>query len=295
MATIDVLIPSYGRKTALAITLTSLLGQTFTDFDVIVADQTEGESPLDSIEIATLVRALEWHGHRVELHRNRPRRGLAEQRQFLFERSSAPFVQYVDNDVLLDPPVMARMLGVLRRERCGFVGCPAAGLEYLDDIRPREQASFEVWEGPVEPELFEPDSVPIERISVNNAANPLHLEGRHARHGTVRYKVAWVGGANVLYDRAKLADVGAFSFWPRLPAEHAGEEVVVQWLLIRKYGGCGILPCGTYHLGVPTQVEDRRVNATELFGDLIEEMNVRSTAERELATAGGPRGERRER
>ena len=73
----------------------------------------------------------------------------------------------------------------------------------------------------------------------------------------MRYKVAWIGGANVLYNRAKLLDVGGFSWWQRLPPEHAGEEVVVQFLLIRKYGGCGILPSGTYHLGLPTSVEDR--------------------------------------
>src|SRR5690606_31355323 len=83
MALIDVLIPTYRRKTGLAVVLTSLLGQTFTGFDVIVSDQTELEDTyLDSIEIQTLVRALEWHGHRVTLHRHLPRRGMAEQRQF---------------------------------------------------------------------------------------------------------------------------------------------------------------------------------------------------------------------
>ena len=40
MALVDVLIPTFGRKTGLAVVLTSLFGQTFTDFDVIIADQT---------------------------------------------------------------------------------------------------------------------------------------------------------------------------------------------------------------------------------------------------------------
>ena len=40
MALIDVLIPTYHRKTGLAIVLTSLLNQTFTDFDVFISDQT---------------------------------------------------------------------------------------------------------------------------------------------------------------------------------------------------------------------------------------------------------------
>lgn len=282
MALVDVLIPTCGRKTGLAVVLTSLLGQTFRDFNVIVSSQSPDDHQyLKSIEIETLVRALEWHGHRVELHRHLPRRGMAEQRQFLLERSTAPYVHYLDDDVLLDPPVMARMLGVLRQEGCGFVGCPATGLECLADVRPHQQR-IELWEGPVVPELFEPETIPWDRHMVNNAANPLHLERRLAPHGeTLRYKVAWVGGANVLYDRAKLLDVGGFSFWKRLPPEHAGEEVVTQFLLIRYYGGCGILPSGTYHLGLPTTIADRRHNATALFAELVREHEA-ARAGREL-------------
>ncbi len=276
MALVEVLIPTYRRKSGLAIVLTSLLGQFFTDFDVIVSDQTEDDDAyLDSIEIQTLVRALRWHGHKVTLHRHLPRRGMAEQRHFLLEQSSAPFVHFLDDDVLLDPPVMERMLRVMQAERCGFVGCAATGLGYIDDTRLHQQC-IELWSGPVTPEPFEPETVPWDRHLVNNAANPLHLEQKLVGgHGVVRYKVAWVGGANVLYDRAKLLDVGGFAWWPRLPPEHAGEEVVVQFLLIRKYGGCGILPSGTYHLGLPTSVPDRRRNATELFRELIRESELR--------------------
>ena len=275
MALVDVLIPTCERKTGLAVVLTSLLGQTFTDFDVVVSDQTRDDATyLESIEIQTLVQALRWHGHNVTLHRHLPQRGLAEQRQFLLEQSRAPYVHYLDDDVLLDPPVIERMLAVLRAEQCGFVGCAATGLSYLDDVRPHQQ-NIEIWTGPVEPEPFASDDIPWDRHMINNAANPLHLERRLvSQDNVVRYKVAWIGGANVLYDREKLLRVGGFSWWQCLPPEHVGEEVVVQFLLLRKYGGCGILPSGTYHLGLPTTVEDRRHNATRLFEELIEEFNV---------------------
>lgn len=278
MALVDILIPTYRRKTGLAITLTSLLGQSFTDFNVIVSDQSEDDNTyLDSIEISTLARALRWHGHEVKLLRHLPRRGMAEQRHFLLMQSSAPYVHFLDDDVLLDPPVLERMLRVIQAEGCGFVGCAATGLEYLDDVRPHQQG-IELWEGPVTPEPFEPEKLPWHRHVVNSAANPLHLEQRLVQgNAIVRYKVAWVGGANVLYDRAKLLDVGGFSWWERLPSEHAGEEVVAQFLLIRKYGGCGILPGGTYHLGLPTNVEDRRCNATRLFGELLQEYGLCSS------------------
>ena len=276
MALVDVLIPTCGRKTGLAVTLTSLYGQTFRDFDVIVSDQTAAdERYLESIEIQTLARALRRRGHRVLFHRHLPRRGLAEQRQFLLEQSRSPYVHYLDDDLLLDPETMQRMVSVIRREGCGFVGCPATGLEYIEDVRPHQQA-IELWQGRVEPEPFAPDTIPWDRHKVNNAANPLHLEARLWDGGDpIPYKVAWVGGANVLFDREKLLAVGGFGFWDRLPPEHAGEEVVVQFLLLNRFGGCGILPAGTYHLGLPTTVEDRGRNATELFAQLLAELNSR--------------------
>lgn len=276
MALVDVLIPTFRRKAGLAVVLTSLLGQTFTDFDVTISSQTEPEQDyLGDVEIQTLVQALRLRGHQVTLLQHLPRRGPAEHRQFLLDQSRAPYVHFLDDDVVLEPAVMERMLDVIRSEGCGFVGCPAIGLWFLDDIRPHELRHFEPWEGPVRPEPFTPDMLPWDRHKVNNAANPLHLERRYCQSGlVVRYKVAWVGGANVLYDRAKLLSVGGFSWWERLPPEHAGEEVLAQFLLIRKYGGCGILPSGTYHLGMPTTVPQRKRNALEIFGELIEEYDV---------------------
>jgi glycosyltransferase involved in cell wall biosynthesis len=274
---VDVLIPSYCRPAGLAITLASLLGQRFTDFRVVISDQSPDESVIASMEVQTSIRALRWHGHEVVVHRHLPRRGLAEQRHFLLDQATAPLAHFVDDDVLLEPGVMERMVEVIRAERCGFVGCAAAGLGLIDDVRPHEQ-NIEIWEGPVRPEPIGPDTIPWDRHRVNNAANPLHLERALCVDGrVVRYKVAWVGGANVLYDREKLVAVGGFSWWPRLAPEHAGEEVLAQLLLLRRYGGCGVLPSGTYHLGLPTTVADRTHNAVELFPELVaEESEVRT-------------------
>ena len=200
MALVDILIPTCGRKTGLAVLLASLNGQTFTDFDVVISDQTaDDETYLSSIEIDTLVRALRWHGHHVTLHRHLPRRGMGEQRQFLLEQSRARYVYYLDDDVLLDPDVLERLVTVIQREGCGFVGTAATGLGFLDDVRP-DQQHIEIWEGQVEPEPFAPDDIPWDRHEVNNAANPLHLEHRLLQPGEViRYKVAWIGGASVLF------------------------------------------------------------------------------------------------
>lgn len=286
MATVDVLIPTMGRKTGLAMVLVSLLGQTFTDFDVVVSDQSDdADAYLDSLEIQTAAKALRYHGHTVTLHRHLPRRGLAEQRQFLLEQSNAPYVHFVDDDVVLEPRVMQRLLDVVRTDHCGFAGAAAMGLHYLGDVRPHQEG-IEIWRGPVCPEPFAPGAIPLHRHGINVGANALHVEQRLCRHGeTVRYKVDWIGGANVMYDRAKLLDIGGFSFWDRLPAEHSGEDVVVQFLLIHAYGGCGVLPTGTYHLCVPTTVPNREHDAKDLFGDLLVEWQARSRARASVAAA----------
>jgi len=267
MALVDVLIPTCGRKTALAITLTGLLGQTFQDFDITIADQTSGDRYLDDGEFRTLFRALKLGGHRVRALANLPRRGMAQQRHFLLQQASAPLVHYLDDDVLLGPTMLERLVHVMGEERCGFVGAGVSGLRHLEDPWP-EDLPFEPWQGPVRPEPHTWQTIPWQRYRLHIRDNPLHLTRRYAADGrTVRYKVVWVG-ANVLYDREKLLSVGGFGWWERLPPNHSGEEVLVQLLLARRYGGCAILPAEAYHLELPSQVPDRDVKADHLFEEL---------------------------
>jgi hypothetical protein len=143
----------------------------------------------------------------------------------------------------------------------------------MDDVRP-DQQRVEYWNGPVVPEAVEPHSLEWDRWQLHRAANLFHA-GRELRPGEVRlYKVAWTG-ACVLYDREKLLAVGGFSFWPRLPRYHSGEEVLAQNLLMRRWGGCAIIPSGTYFSEVPTTVLNpaRTVDAHAL--DLLPDMIAR--------------------
>ena len=260
---LNVLIPTYRRKAALATTLAGLFGQTFRDFDVIVSDQTESDEIVNAPEIETLRLAFGLRGQGVTHIRRLTRRGMAEQRDFLLNQTAAPYVLYVDDDLLLEPDVVERLYDVIVHQECGFVGMAPIGLSHRDDVRPHEQ-QIEIWDGSVRPEDYVFETVPWQRYKLHNAANPLHLSQKYATQQTVCYKVAWVG-ACVMFDRVKLLDVGGYSWWHELPNQHCGEDVLAELLIMRRYGGCGVLPSGVYHLELPTNVPERQFNTNNLI------------------------------
>lgn len=265
---VDVLIPTVGRTAELAVTLAGLAAQDDPPFRVIISDQSDDTRHVEHPAVQAMVRVLRAQGRPVELHRHLPRRGLAEHRQYLFDLSSAPSVLYLDDDVWLEPGQLERLHTALRTLRCGFVGAAVQGLSYLDDERPDQQASFELWNDVVVPERVRRDGPGFGRWPLHNAANLAHIARRThlPDDGWAAYKVAWIGGC-VLYSRQVLADVGAFGFWPRLPPQHSGEDVAAQWRVMERRGGAGVLPSGAVHLESPTTVPNRPVNAFDLVLD----------------------------
>lgn len=261
---VDVLIPTFERTAALAITLAGLASQDWREFRVAISDQSDGFNAARSGEVQAMVRILQSQGRDVELHHHLPRRGLAEQRNFLLEQSRAPRALFLDDDVYLEPTALRRLMQALDRERCGFVGSAVIGLSFDGDERPHEQA-IEFWESPVAPEFVGPENHAWMRHKLHNAANVYHVQRQIglADHDRI-YKVAWVGGC-VLYDTHCLRSVGGFDFWRSLPAEHSGEDVVAQLRVMERYGGCGMLPSGAYHLELPTTVPNRQVDAPRVM------------------------------
>ncbi len=265
MSAVDVLIPTCRRPHALAVELATLVGQTARDFRVVISDQSGDDRAAGCGELQAALRVLRARRHEVDFLTHLPRRGMAEHRQFLLDRARAPYVLFLDDDLLLEPDVIARMLQAIEEERCGFVGCAVIGLSYLDDVRPDEQA-IEFWEGRVEPESVVPGTPAWERYRLHNAANLYHAQQRfgitpaHPR----KYRVAWVGGC-VMYDAAALRAAGGFAFWRELPPEHCGEDVLAQLRVMARSGGCGLIPSGVYHQELPTTVPDRRTDAPRVL------------------------------
>jgi GT2 family glycosyltransferase len=100
---VDVLIPTVGRTAELATTLAGLAAQTDASFRVVLSDQSETSDVASRPAVAAMVRVLEAQGRPVTLLTHPKRRGLAEHRQFLLDRASAPAVLFLDDDVWLEP------------------------------------------------------------------------------------------------------------------------------------------------------------------------------------------------
>ncbi|MDQ0675329.1 GT2 family glycosyltransferase [Pseudarthrobacter siccitolerans] len=262
---VDVLVPTCNRPAELAVTLAGLAGQADPSFHVVVSDQSTDAPGWEHPAAAAMVRVLEAQGRPVTLLRHLPRRGLAEHRQFLLDQASAEKCLFLDDDVWLEPGALERLNAALEALGCGFVGMAPQGLSYLDDRRPEQTAGFEAWDGPVTPERIRSGTPGFERWPLHNAANLSHISADLSLEPGewLPYRVAWLGGC-VLYRREALTDAGGFTFWPSLPVEHAGEDVVAQWQVMERYGAAGILPSGAVHLESPTTVTDRRVEAYDV-------------------------------
>jgi GT2 family glycosyltransferase len=265
---VDVLIPTLDRPSELAITLAGLAAQDDPAFRVVVSDQSRGASPWESAGVASMLRVLRAQGREVEQLRHLPRRGIAEHRQFLLDQARAELVLFLDDDVWLEPGTLTRMVTALSRLDCGFVGSAVQGLSYLDDVRPEEHAAFEPWSDRVEPETVRRDTAAFDRWPLHNAANLVHLAAERGLTGDdwLAYKIAWVGGC-VLYRRDALIECGGFGFWSQLDRLHSGADVTVQWAIMQRYGGAGLLPSGAVHLEAATTMPVRNVDAYDVvFG-----------------------------
>jgi len=298
-AVVDVLVPTCGRPAALAVTLAALGASSGPPIRIVVSDQSAPSSSdsscpaspapvlsscasapassLDGPEVAAVLRYLRARGIAVDTFRHLPRRGMAEQRAFLLAQARAPYCLFLDDDVIVEPDLVARLHAALREQRCGFAGSAVHGLSYLGQLRP-EQEAIAFWEGRVQPETVRPGTAAWARHHLHSAANLFHVQSRlagvqgwtpgpHAPAAhpptclpTRLYRVAWIGGC-VLFDTGKLRAAGGFDFWRDLPGEHCGEDVLAQLRVMERFGGCGILPSGAYHMELPTTVSAREVDA----------------------------------
>src|SRR4051812_49226494 len=95
---IEVLIPTYNRLQALSVTLTSLYYQKEKSFDITISDQSSNDEIWTNDTVQTIIRLLQTNGHEVKIFKNLPRKGMAQQREFLLSKSEARYSIFLDDD-----------------------------------------------------------------------------------------------------------------------------------------------------------------------------------------------------
>lgn len=248
MKSVDILLPTSNRLHSLIMCLSGIAGQSYSNFRLIISDQSDQPADENPV-VQSLIRVIEARGGTVDWHYRVPSQGAAEQRDFLLKQAAAQYVLYLDDDVWMEPQVLTTLVETIDEQRCGFVGAFPNGLSYRDDIRPQQQA-IEFWDGPVMPEDIDPETPEWDRSVLHRAANLYHVSLQIPPGTKYLYKVAWVS-ACILYDREKLLEIGGFSFWDRLSTNESGEDALAQNLIMRRWGGCSIVPSGTYFSEVP--------------------------------------------
>jgi hypothetical protein len=282
-ALVDVhaLVPTCDRPAALALTLAGLVGQHRPPCRLTVSDQGRHDAT-GAPEVRAMLRLADLRGIAVEVVEHRERRGLAEHRQSLLDRSHSARSLFLDDDVYLEPDVVGRLVDALAAAGCGFVGAfveaPGAVRSTAPVDVPGPELRIEPWEDGVRPERVVPGTPAWERRHLHFAAHLwrvarrdgwLDADGRPATGAPfLLYKVAWVGGC-VLYDTERLRAAGGFAFWSELPSHAVGEDVVAQLRVMARCGGAGVLPSGAWHLEVPTTSPDRSADAPHLLGDAL--------------------------
>jgi glycosyltransferase involved in cell wall biosynthesis len=268
-ADIEVLIPTFEREAALAVALTGLIGQRLLPARIRVADQSPGGTASSSPLVAGVLRVLRQRGVDADVLRHPSGSGVAENRQFLLEQATRPYVLFLDDDIVLEPESLSRMAAAMGELRVGFVGMAMTGLSFAEDVREHEWIAFEPLargERPT-PERVRKDEPAWERWRLHNAANPTHLGDRAGisrfSDDWQAYRIAWAAGC-VLFERSTLVRTGGFGFWESLVHGGYGEDVVAQLRVLEEAGGVGLLPTGAHHLELPTTVGARTVDAYEL-------------------------------
>jgi hypothetical protein len=276
MPQVDILLPTCNRRESLIFTLAGAANQSLSNFHLIVADQSDRPASRSPV-VQSLLRIIKARGATYEWHYRVPSLGICEQRDFLLKRSASDLILYLDDDVWMEPWVLQKMVDTISEQQCAFIGAFPAGLSFRDDVRPSQQV-IEYWEGAVKPEMVSPDSLEWERAQLHRAANLFHVTQRLEPGESHIYKVAWVASC-ILYNRQKVLEVGGYSFWNRLPRYHSGEEVLLQNLLMRRWGGASLIPSGTYYSEVPSTVLNDEGTVDGHALDLLPEMIERYTSE----------------
>jgi glycosyltransferase involved in cell wall biosynthesis len=136
MPRVSILMPVHNGEKYLAATLDSLLGQTFTDFELLVNDDgSQDNTP-------AILSAYSRRDSRIVPLRNESNKGIAATVNALFPRARGEYVTRQDSDDLAEPELLERLVAFLdANPNIGLVACQVNWIDGQGKLFAEEPAS----------------------------------------------------------------------------------------------------------------------------------------------------------
>ena len=134
---ISVCMAAYNAASFVGAAITSVLGQSFRDFELLIVDDGSGDGTLE------ILRQFARSDPRVKLLRNDGNRGLVYSRNRLLQCASAPFVAIADADDICEPTRLEKQIGwLLNHPETGVCG---AAVTFIGDSPPGRRDDVAVY------------------------------------------------------------------------------------------------------------------------------------------------------
>ena len=101
---VSIILPTYNRAFCIARTIEAILSQTFTDWELIVCDDSSSD------ETKNIVDSYLWRDIRVRYHRNSRRLGLPNNRNQGINLSIGKLIYFIEDDVVLEPDCLEKLV-----------------------------------------------------------------------------------------------------------------------------------------------------------------------------------------
>jgi glycosyltransferase involved in cell wall biosynthesis len=128
--TVTVFIPTYNRAEYLRASITSVLNQTYADFELLISDNASTDHTQDVVE--------SFGDSRIRYHRHASNLGMARNWQFAAKQISTPFGAPLSDDDLFEPDHLETALSALSYyPNAAYYVCAASRIgEFEGELRP---------------------------------------------------------------------------------------------------------------------------------------------------------------
>ena len=124
---ISVCVPTYNRAHLVATTIESVLGQTFTDFELVVVDDGSTDGTSEVVEL--------FKDSRIRYVRTDENAGIAASRNRCLDVARGAYIGWLDSDDVYLPSMLATQSALL--DRCRNVGLVHGAYEVIDEAGAR--------------------------------------------------------------------------------------------------------------------------------------------------------------